>query len=509
MKEVVLKEVIKLMDAGMIYPISDTVWVSPVQTVPKKGGVTVMLERLAGHAFYCFLDGYCGYNQSPVAPEDQEKIAFTCPFGVFAYRRMPFDLCNAPEKFQRCFYRRFIKDFSKIEKSLSQLLVKENKFLFDEACLNAFNVLKEKFTTTPVLTSQIGIFLLNSCVMRAHMPWVQYLVSTNYAATEKEMLAVVYTLDKFRSYLIGSKVIVFTDHAALKYLMTEKDAKPHLLHWMLLFQEFNLEIKDKAGVKNKVADHLSRIQDKNLQEGLKIEVNEFFPDEQVMAVIMSPWCIAEFEVPDILWHCYASDYGGHFGGNKTAQKLLQSGYYWLTIFKDAREFVEKCDKCQRTGNISRKDEMPLNCILEVELFDVWGIDFMGPFPKSYSNQYILVDVDYVSKWVEAVALPTNDAKVVVSFLRKNIFTRFGVPHAIISNGGTHFCNKQFENLLTKYGVTHKVATPHHPQTSGQVEISNGELKRILEKTVGNSREDWAKKLDDALWAYRTTFKTLI
>ena len=153
--------------------------------------------------------------------------------------------------------------------------------------------------------------------------------------------------------------------------------------------------------------------------------------------------------------------------------------------------------------------MPLNNILVCEIFDVWGIDFMGPFPMSFGNKYILVAVDYVSKWVEAAALPTNDARVVTKFIKKNVFSRFGTPRAIISDGGTHFCNRQFEALLTKYGVTHKVATPYHPQTSGQVEVSNRELKRILEKTVNSSRKDWSTKLDDALWAYRTAFKTPI
>ena len=150
--------------------------------------------------------------------------------------------------------------------------------------------------------------------------------------------------------------------------------------------------------------------------------------------------------------------------------------------------------------------MPLSGILEVEIFDVWGIDFMGPFPSSFGNQYILVCVDYVSKWVEAIASPTNDGRVVTKFLRKHIFSRFGTPRAIISDGGTHFCNHQFESLLKKYGVTHKVATPYHPQTSGQVEISNRAIKSILEKTVNASRKDWSTKLDDALWAYRTAFK---
>ncbi|KAL0344745.1 UNVERIFIED_CONTAM: hypothetical protein Sradi_4305800 [Sesamum radiatum] len=134
---------------------------------------------------------------------------------------------------------------------------------------------------------------------------------------------------------------------------------------------------------------------------------------------------------------------------------------------------------------------------------------MGPFPKSYNNAYILVAVDYVSKWVEAIGTPTNDGRVVLKFIKKFIFTRYGTPRAIISDGGKHFCNKQFEALLKKFGVTHRIATPYHPQTSGQVEVSNREIKQILEKTVGTSRKDWALKLDDALWAYRTAFKTPI
>ncbi|XP_075096173.1 uncharacterized protein LOC142174285 [Nicotiana tabacum] len=153
--------------------------------------------------------------------------------------------------------------------------------------------------------------------------------------------------------------------------------------------------------------------------------------------------------------------------------------------------------------------MPMNPIQEIEVFDVWRIDFMGPFIGSYGNKYILVAVDYVSKWVEVVALRTNDAKVVEGFLKKNIFTRFGTPRAIISDRGTHFCNRAFEKLLIKYDVRHKVATPYHPQTSGQVEVSNMEIKSVLTKTVNATRTNWARKLDDALWSYRTTFKTPI
>ncbi|GJT28064.1 reverse transcriptase domain-containing protein [Tanacetum coccineum] len=144
----------------------------------------------------------------------------------------------------------------------------------------------------------------------------------------------------------------------------------------------------------------------------------------------------------------------------------------------------------------------LKSIQVCEIFDVWGIDFMGPFPSSHGNKYILVAVDYLSKWVEAKALPTNDARVVVKFL-KSLFALFG------SDRRTHFCNDQLAKVMSKYGVTHRLATAYHPQMSGQVEVSNRDLKRILERTVAKNRASWSDKLDEALWVFRTAFKTPI
>nr|GFB17809.1 reverse transcriptase domain-containing protein [Tanacetum cinerariifolium] len=223
----------------------------------------------------------------------------------------------------------------------------------------------------------------------------------NYITTEKEMLTVEYAFEKFRSYLIMNKSIVYTDHSALKYLFPKKDTKAH-----------------------------------------------------------------------------------------------------------AFELVKRCDSCQRQGKVSQRDEMPHNFIQICEIFDVWGIDFMGPFPSSKGNKYILVAVDYLSKWVEAKALPTNDARVVVKFL-KSLFARFDTPKAIISDRGTHFCNEQFSRVMEKYGVTHRLSTTYHPQTSGQVKVTNRRLKRILKRTVGENCASWSDKLEDALWAFRTTFRTSI
>nr|CAN80876.1 hypothetical protein VITISV_003321 [Vitis vinifera] len=613
MQEVVRAEVLKLLQAGIIYPISDSTWVSPTQVVPKKSGITVVkgengdevstrlttgwrvcidyrklnavtrkdhfplpfmdqvLERVSGHPFYCFLDGYSGYFQIEIAVEDQEKTTFTCPFGTYAYRNkaIPWGMAG--------FYRRFIKDFSKIAKPLCELLVKDAKFEWDDKCQRSFELLKQFLTSAPIVRApnwelpfevmcDSSDYAIGAVLGQREdgKPYVIYYASKslndaqrNYTTTEKELLAVVYALDKFRAYLIGSSIVVFTDHSALKYLLTKQDAKARLIRWILLLQEFNLQIRDKKGVENVVADHLSRLNIAHDTHGLPI--NDDFPEESLMLVEEVPWfahianylvtgeipsewssqdkknffakvhayyweepflfkycadqiirkCVPEQEKHGILSHCHENACGGHFAFQKTAMRVLQSGFWWPSLFKDAHEVSKGCDKCQRLGKLSRRNMMPLNPILIVDLFDVWGIDFMGPFPMSFGHSYILVGVDYVSKWVEAIPCRTNDHKVVLKFLKENIFSRFGVPKAIISDGGTHFCNKPFEALLAKYGVKHKVATPYHPQTSGQVELANREIKNILMKVVNTNRKDWSVKLLDSLWAYRTAYKTIL
>ncbi|GJT09019.1 reverse transcriptase domain-containing protein [Tanacetum coccineum] len=250
--------------------------------------------------------------------------------------------------------------------------------------------------------------------------------------------------------------------------------------WILLLQEFDVIIRDKKGAKNLASDHLSRLENPHKGDLEKKKINETFPLETLEMITF---------------------HGDVF----TAKKPLISSR--LAII-DPPGDIMSCDSCQRQRKISQKDEMPQNVIQVCEIFDVWGIDFMGPFLSSRGNKYILVAIDYLSKWVEAKALPTNDARVVVKFL-KSLFARFGTPRAIISDRGIHFCNDQFTKVMLKYGVTHRLSTAYHLQTSGKLEVSNRGLKRILERTVGENRASWSDKLDDALWAFRTAFKTPI
>jgi hypothetical protein len=356
----------------------------------------------------------------------------------------------------------------------------------------------------------------------------------NYATTEKELLAVVFAMDKFRSYLVGAKVTVYTDHAAMKYLLTKKDAKPRLIRWILLLQEFDLEIKDKKGTENCVADHLSRMQ---VSDSDSSPINDYLRDDTLLAVsTSSPWyanlvnfmatgyippgedkrklihlsrfhlwddpylfkvcadgllrrCVPQQETRMILDRCHSSPYGGHYGVFRTHAKVWQSGFFWPTMYSDAREFVRRCPRCQKHGNINARDAMPLQNNLQLEIFDVWGIDFMGPFPISEQCEFILVAVDYVSKWVEALPCVAADSKSSRRMFQEIIFPRFGVPRVVISDGGSHFIDKTFRKCLSDLGVNHRVATPYHPQTSGQADTSNKQIKNILQKTVNAMGKD--------------------
>ncbi|GJX47244.1 reverse transcriptase domain-containing protein [Tanacetum coccineum] len=380
------------------------------------------------------------------------------------------------------FYQRFIKEFLKIARPLTKLLEKDTPFEFNDECQKAFELLKEKLTRAPVIVSP-----------NWNLPFELMCDASNFT--------------------VGAIL-------ALRHLFKKQDAKPRLIRWILLLQEFDIEIKDRKGTENVAVDHLSQI--KNDETSDDSEVDDNFPGETLMEINTKnePWfldfanylvgmirrCISGPETRTILDQCHHGPTGGHYGPNITAKKVLDSGFYWPTIIKEAHTLVRLYKACQKRGNILKRDEMPLNNIQVCEIFDIWGIEFMGPFPKSYKFEYILVTVDYVSKWAEAQTLPTNDARVVVTFLKK-LFCHFGMPKALISDRGTHFCNKIMEKTMKRYGVNHRFSTSYHPQTSGQVENTNRALKRILEKTIKENHAIWSRKLDDALWAFRTAYKT--
>ncbi|RVW61108.1 Retrovirus-related Pol polyprotein from transposon 17.6 [Vitis vinifera] len=388
MQEVVRSEVLKLLQAGIIYPISDSLWVSPTQVVPKKSGITVIQNEKG--------------EEVSTRPTSGWRVC------IDYRRRMPFGLCNAPATFQRCMLsifsdmvERIMEVFmdditvygssyeecllhleavlhrykAKVElllschlpqmlkelgnslghagsiggslrisqksQNLCVTLVKDAKFVWDEKCQRSFEELKQFLTTAPIVRAP-----------NWKLPF------ENYTTTEKELLAVVFALDKFRAYLVGSSIVVFTDHSALKYLLTKQDAKARLIRWILLLQEFNLQIRDKKGVENVVADHLSRLVIAHDSHGLPI--NDDFPEESLMSVDVAPWYshIANFLVTGEVPSEWSAQDKRHFLAKIHA-------YYWEEpfLFKYcADQIIRKCVPEQEQSGI-----LPIAMIVHVEV----------------------------------------------------------------------------------------------------------------------------------------------
>ncbi|GJT63762.1 reverse transcriptase domain-containing protein [Tanacetum coccineum] len=450
--DVIKKEVEKLLDAGLIYPISDSPWVSPVHCVPKKGG----------------------YFQIPIDPKDQEKTTFTCPYGTFAYRLFgdSFSSClaNLDKMLKRCedtklalnwekshfmvkegivlghkisrkgievdkakvdvisklphpttvkgirsflghagFYRRFIKDFSKISRPMTHLLEKNTPFIFLEDCILAFQTLKKKLTEAPILiapnwdqpfeimcdASDYAIGAVLGQRIEKHFRPIHYAsktmteAETNYTTTEKEMLAVVYAFEKFRSYLIMNKSVVYTDHSALKYLFNKKDAKARLLRWVLLLQEFDFKVIDTKGAENYAADHLSRLENPYENVFDPKEINETFPLETLNMVNSHdnqniPW-FADIQQPLGIFlskECQLNkrrvyqDINITFGISPIFPPFIfnhvRTKSTVVCIGQEAHEILKLCHEgptggpspCNLTagkqGKISQRDEMPQN-----------------------------------------------------------------------------------------------------------------------------------------------------
>ncbi|XP_062080514.1 uncharacterized protein LOC133785279 [Humulus lupulus] len=243
-----------------------------------------------------------------------------------------------------------------------------------------------------------------------------------------------------------------SDYAIGAVLGQRINKLPHVIY----YAKFDLEIRDKKGSENVVADHLSRIVVETNNDSTTI--TETFPDEQLMHISSLPW------YADIVNYLVTGEIPSHWSKHDKSKFYSEVKHFMW----DDPYLFKYCP-----------DQIIRRCIPNCDQLKI----------ISFCHDHAF-GVDYVSKWVEAVACHTNDHKVVLKFLKENIFSRFGSPRAIISDNGTHFCNRSFEHLMKQYGITHKVTTPYHPQTSGQVEISNREIKHILEKTVNPSRKDW-------------------
>ncbi|GJW05763.1 reverse transcriptase domain-containing protein [Tanacetum coccineum] len=343
-----------------------------------------MLERLCGNEYYCILDGFSGFFQIPIALEDQEKNTFTCPYGTFAYRRMQFGLCNAPATFQRCMtaiFHNMVEDFM-------ELLMKDTKFDFSDDCKKAFNILKEKLTTAPITISpdwnepyelmcEASDFAVGAVLgqrIDGKFKPIYYASKTlnnaqeHYTTTKKELFAVVFSFDKFWTENLAADHLSRLENLDLGTFTEEEitDEFPDE-HLMILKAELNNDEPWYADYINYIVGKiipLNWMPEKRRR--FFSQVKYYFWDEPYAFKLWSDnimrRCVDGDEIFEILAHCHSGPTGGHHSASITRRKVYKSGFYWPSIFKDAKDYVMKCDACQRSGNISSRSKMPQNNI---------------------------------------------------------------------------------------------------------------------------------------------------
>ncbi|GJW44445.1 reverse transcriptase domain-containing protein [Tanacetum coccineum] len=565
--------------------------VSPVHCVPKKGGITIvtndenelvptrlvtgwrvcidyrklneatrkdhfpfpfmdqMLERLAGNEYYCFLDGFSGYFQIPIDPKDQEKTTFTCPYGTFAYRRMPFGLCNAPGTFQRCMMAIFHDMIEKtMEVFMDDFLVFGNSF---STCLsNLEKMLKRCEDTNLALNWEKNHFMVKEGIVLGHK------ISKKGIEVDKAKIDVIAklphptTVKDIRSFLghAGFYRRFIKDFSKISRPMT------HLLEKTPPLNFFKECIQAFQTLKNKLTEApiliapdwdqafelMCDASDYAIGAVLGQRIEKHFRPihyaSKTMTEAESTYTTTEKEMLAVVYAF--KKFRSYLIMNKSIVYTDHSTLKYLFAKKDAKarllrwvlllqEFDFNVVDTKGAENLAADHlsrlENPHKDVLENKnINEHFPLETLGvisskstPWLAYYANfhagNFIIKGMSTQQKrkfFKDPRRIPTNDARVVVKFL-KSLFARFGTPRAIISDRGTHFCNDKFAKVMSKYGVTHRLATAYHPQTSGQVEVSNRGLKRILERTVGENRASWSDKLDDALWAFRTAFKTPI
>nr|GEX16208.1 reverse transcriptase domain-containing protein [Tanacetum cinerariifolium] len=444
--EVIKKEDLKLLDDGLIYPISDSPWVSFVHCVPKKGGFTaveneeneLILTRLVMGWRVCIdyhkLNDAIGYFQIPIDPKDQER-----PHSCVLTKCLPT---------VACLLEVFMEDFLVFGNSFGTYLSHLEKML------------KWCEDTNLCLTWEKSHFMVKEGIILGHK------ISKNGIEIPRRDCSAGFS--SYKNLISSSVIKKRAKNLAADYLSRLENPYQSVLDKKKINETFPLETLNMVSfcgdsstswfvdfanyhARNFIVKGMSSQQKNKFFKYVK----HYFWDDPFLFKICTDQvirrCVHGQKAIDILKACHNGPTGGHHGPNYTVKKVFDSGFYWPTIYRDAYDLVKSCDTCQRQGKISQRDEMPQNSIQVCEIFDIWGIDFMGPFPSSRGN-------------------------------------KFRTPRAIISDRGTHFYNDQFTKVMLKYGVAHRLATAYHPQTSGQMEVSNRGLKRILERTVGENRK---------------------
>ncbi|MHB1799638.1 MAG: reverse transcriptase family protein [Vulcanimicrobiaceae bacterium] len=503
---------------------------------------------------------YLGYvvSRDGVEPDDQKIVAiknYPIPKKCKDVRAF-VGLCN--------YYRRFVKNFALIATPLYELTPKNANFKWTESCQQAFEELKQRLMSTPILAhpdftrefiletdaSNIGLGAILSQEFEKGRRVIGYAsrvltpAERNYGTTDREALAVVWGTREYRPYLHGRKFLLITDHEALKYILTYKGASGRQARWCMEMMEYDFKIIHRSGKKHINADALSRApvsesvnlilgsdrlieaqaRDVEIQKIVKeitIKPSSEFQIEQDVLVrrytplnssrrargIVTQSVLPASLVYEVIRAFHDEPLGGHLGFKKTYNKIKER-FWWKGMKKDIQHWVNSCMDCAMRKSPPNLRPDYLQPIPVGQPFEMVGMDFIGPIhPKTKSgNQYILVFTDYLTKWPEAFATKDSTASTVAKYLVEEVIARHGAPIKLLSDRGKAFLSNIVDETCKLLGISQKFTTAYHPQTDGLTEKFNGTLVHMLSKFLKKNFANWDELIPYVLFAYRTSLQ---
>eukprot|EP00253_Pinus_taeda_P034443 PITA_34443 len=533
----------KLLKARIIFPVRHSKWVSNMVPVRKKSGhiricidfrnlnkaclkdnfplppMEQILQAVAGSELMSFLDGFSGYNQVLVHPDDQLKTTFRTKWGTYAYRKMPFGLINSHATFQRAMDIAFKGLVNK-----AVVIYLDDITIYSKKRSDHLRELKQIFQRY-LRRREIGIRRFQSDQV-------------------------------FQTFLLKTHTKVIVPFPAVRNLLIQKDVGEKRANWITALQEYDLEIKTASIVRGqgfyKMLAGASQIPESSSKEvqtyevslndieslyadtiyylknvyalahldhtkkrALRLKAKQYQLINDVLfkinydSVLLR--CLEKTEAEKVLQELHDGPAGGHYAGDATAHKILRAGYYWPTLFKDSHSYMRKRQICQTTAGRQRKLSMPLQPVNIEQPFSQWGLDIIGDIVphSSKQNRYILTTTDYFTKWVEAVPLKTANSENIIEFIDQFIITRFGIPSALIFDNASYFSGNAMIDFALKRGFKLKYSSNYYPQGNGLAESTNKNLIRIIKRTVDQSQKNWHKTLVNALWEDRITKKASI
>eukprot|EP00253_Pinus_taeda_P016073 PITA_16073 len=563
-----------------------------------------ILQSVAGSELMSFLDGFLGYNQILVHPDDRLKTTFRRKWGTYAYQKMPFGLINAGatfqrvmdiafkglinrivvvyldditvfskersnhlhdlnQIFQRCkrygislnpnksffaldkgkllgfivskdgiyidpdrikeisespfphnmksmqsflgqinFVKRFIPDFSQIILPLQIIIKKNSVFKWGLLEKEAFELIKQSIINSPALNTPnfskhytlytissdssyaAVLTLINDHNLEAPISFYSsnlQCAELNYYEVEKQAFAVYKAVKHYRPFLLKAHTKVIVPFSSVRHLLIQRELGEKRANWVTTLQEYDLEIKPA-----------------------KIVRGQGFCRQNYDYVLLR--CLEKQEAQRVLQELHDGPAGGHFGADTTAHKIIHAGYYWPTLFRDAHEYVRKCQNCQTSSGRQKKSALPLQLVNIEQPFEQWGLDIIGEITPNSSKQhkYILTATDYFTKWVEVIPLKTINSEAIIEFIDQFIITRFGVPNVLVFDNASYFSGNAMFDFKIKRGFKLKYSANYYPQGNGLAESTNKSLIKIIKRTIEQNHKNWHKSLIFALWADKIT-----